>query len=143
VLEGRSFLFGEHATAADCSAYHAYWFLQTLCPERLEPYGGIREWMDRCASIGHGTARPMTSAEAIEVCRGDQRALPAQGGVDELSGVALGQRVSVRARDYGRDSVTGELVLADVDEVALQRTDDRAGRVVVHFPRIGYELMPA
>jgi hypothetical protein len=32
------------------------------------------------------------------------------------------------------------LVNADVDGFAVRRHDERAGEVVVHFPRIGYRV---
>ncbi len=41
---------------------------------------------------------------------------------------------------YGRDLVEGELVLIDADEIALRRRDPRLGDIVVHFPRLGYDL---
>ena len=42
--------------------------------------------------------------------------------------------------DYGLDPVSGELLQCDTDEIAVRRTDPRAGTVVVHFPRFGYQL---
>ena len=49
-----------------------------------------------------------------------------------------GQRVTVTPDDYGKVPVTGELVTLLRDEIAVRRTDARAGEVVVHFPRAGY-----
>ena len=46
----------------------------------------------------------------------------------------------MRPDDYARDAVEGELVFADGDEIALRRQDARVGEVVVHFPRLGYDL---
>ena len=40
------------------------------------------------------------------------------------------------------DPVDGELVFADADELAIARDDGRVGAVVVHFPRLGYDLRP-
>ena len=36
--------------------------------------------------------------------------------------------------------MTGELVIARLDEVAVRRRDERAGEVIVHFPRVGYQV---
>jgi hypothetical protein len=58
-------------------------------------------------------------------------------------GLAEGQRVTVTPDDYGKVPVEGELVTLRVQEVALRRVDERAGEVVVHFPRIGYVVAPA
>jgi hypothetical protein len=48
--------------------------------------------------------------------------------------------VRVRATDYGRDPVEGELVQFDRERMAVLRQDPIVGRVVVHFPRLGYDL---
>jgi hypothetical protein len=48
----------------------------------------------------------------------------------------------VRPNDTGRDPSEGELVHLAADEIAIRREDERAGTVIVHFPRIGYELRP-
>ncbi len=52
----------------------------------------------------------------------------------------LGAPVRVRADDHAQDPISGELVMIDDDEIALRRTDPQVGEVVVHFPRVGYEL---
>lgn len=53
-------------------------------------------------------------------------------------GIALGDEVEVAADDYALEPSTGRLVHCGVDELAIERTDARAGTVVVHFPRINY-----
>jgi len=53
-----------------------------------------------------------------------------------------GAQVMVRPGDMGRDPTLGTLVHLAEDEIAIERQDERAGRVIVHFPRIGYELFP-
>ncbi len=37
----------------------------------------------------------------------------------------------------------GELVTLNAHEIAVRRTDDKAGELVVHFPRAGYAITPA
>jgi hypothetical protein len=46
----------------------------------------------------------------------------------------------VNALDYAADPVAGRLVGLSGDEVVLERQDERAGIVHVHFPRIGYQI---
>jgi hypothetical protein len=48
--------------------------------------------------------------------------------------------VSVTPDDYGKVPVVGALVTLDLQEIAIRRVDERAGEVVVHFPRIGYTV---
>jgi hypothetical protein len=45
--------------------------------------------------------------------------------------------------DYGKVPVAGELVTLTLHEIAVRRRDERAGEVVVHFPRLGYVVAPA
>ena len=58
----------------------------------------------------------------------------------DVHGAALGDRVAIMPTDYALDPVEGELVLATASEFAVRRTDERAGTVAVHFPRIGFQL---
>ncbi len=60
--------------------------------------------------------------------------------VDATLGFEAGSEVTVNALDYGADPVAGRLVGLGVDEVVLERHDDRAGLVHVHFPRIGFQI---
>ncbi len=55
----------------------------------------------------------------------------------------LGATVRIRADDHAQDPIVGELVQIDADEIALRRNDPLVGEVVVHFPRLGYELRAA
>ena len=48
--------------------------------------------------------------------------------------------VTVAAADYAHDEIAGTLVGLDDDEVVIARDDARAGRVHVHFPRIGFHV---
>jgi hypothetical protein len=90
-------------------------------------------------AFGHGTSSPMTAKEALDVAASSNPATPrASKPFDEDP--PLGSQVRIRADDYGRDPVEGELVLADADEIALHRNDPRLGDIVVHFPRLGYDL---
>jgi hypothetical protein len=50
----------------------------------------------------------------------------------------MGQNVIVTPDDYGKDPVMGELLTLDHLRISVRRRDERAGEVVVHFPRLGY-----
>jgi hypothetical protein len=75
-------------------------------------------------------ARAATPAEAV-------------GTLIDTHGIAAGAQVTVTPADYALDPVAGELVMANEREYAIRRSDDRAGTVVVHFPRIGFQLRAA
>ena len=139
---GHAWIAGAQVTVADFAVYHPLWFMtarsQRLAHE-LAPYRRIADWMDRMRAFGHGNSLPMSGAEALDVATAAQPSTPrVSNPFDEDP--PLGRHVRIRADDYGRDPVEGELVLIDADEIALLRSDPRLGDIVVHFPRLGYDL---
>jgi hypothetical protein len=51
-----------------------------------------------------------------------------------------GNTVVIAADNFGLEPTEGELVAATRTRYTLRRTDERAGRVHVHFPRVGFTL---
>ena len=95
--------------------------------------------MTRMAAFGHGENHPMTAAMALGIAaRATPKPLGPLQPFDEDP--ALGTVVRIRADDYGRETVEGELVLIDWQEIAIRRNDTILGELVVHFPRFGYDL---
>lgn len=140
MLADDDFTFGEEPSVADLSIYHCLWFLQMLVPDLLPDSGPIPGWMERMAGFGHGSPSPLSSDEALEICRTAAKSEAAIPAVTLQAGPEVGDKVTVRADDWGRDIVEGTLVASGLDEIAISREDPRAGVVVVHFPRLGYEL---
>lgn len=136
------FLLGEAPCIADFSAYHSAWFLEKIAPEPLAPHANLRAWMVRIAAMPSATVTPLTSTDALRVCKDAPGDFQPEAPFEDASGITAGQRVVVRAADYGRDPVEGYFVLATANEIAIRREDPRAGTVFVHFPRIGYEIAP-
>jgi hypothetical protein len=141
-LRDRPFALGDAPSIADFSVYHCLWFLERLAPEPLAPFARVRGYMDRIASIAGKTPADMDANEALAVAKDGNGRWQPDAAAGDASGLAMGDTVVVRAVDYGRDPVTGVLVEAGADEFAVRRHDDRAGTVVVHFPRIGYGVEP-
>lgn len=140
LADGRPWLLGAQASIADLSVYHPLWFLQRTGPlaDILGPHQALRTWMARVSDLGHGErAGKLEATEAIAIARA---ATPVATQVQPGLGFVAGQRVSVTPADYARDAVLGELVGLDGHSVTLAREDERAGRVQVHFPRIGYAI---
>jgi glutathione S-transferase len=142
--DGRDWVAGDTVTVADLAVYHALWFFtartQLLAPE-LAPFERINEWMGCVRAFGHGSPTPLTGDDGLNIAAD---ADPAASRVSHFfdEDPALGTMVRMRAEDYGRDPVEGELVFLDNNEVALRRDDPSVGAVVVHFPRLGYDLRP-
>jgi glutathione S-transferase len=141
---GRDWIAGPAPTVADLAVYHALWFL-TARSERLafelKPYPLIARWMGRVRAFGHGTPTPMTAAEALAVAARSRPAVP-RPSRPFAEDPPIGSGVRIRADDYGRDPVDGELVMINAEEIALRRQEPALGEIVVHFPRLGYDLRP-
>jgi glutathione S-transferase len=137
--DGRQYLFGSALSAADFSVYHPLWFIQVrpLIVGELAPYKNVLAWMDRIAAIGHGAPSAMDSAEAVEIAN---RATAHVKPESDLDAFKVGDAVEILPTDYGLDPVAGELVVCNKEEFAVRRRDPRAGEVIVHFPRLNYEV---
>ena len=98
----------------------------------------IAEWEARLAAVSHGTRTEMDSKRALEIARA---ATPAShGGVDPKILSRSRHRVRVIPTDYGEFHVDGELAATTVQSMSLLRQDPIVGEVLVHFPKIGYEI---
>jgi len=142
LADGRPYLLGEQASVADFSVYHPVWFVRDAAKVGaiLERAPKLSAWTERMAAFGHGQAQDLSSTEALAVAReGKTEDLSGRAFID-FHGIPLGTRVAIAPIDYGIDPVEGELVLADANEYAVRRHDERAGTVVVHFPRLGFQL---
>jgi glutathione S-transferase len=138
--DGRRFLFSDAPTAADFSVYHPLWFIRVRPPilPLLTPFERVCRWLDQVAAIGHGSATEIDSSQAVEIAHRSTAATIV--GSCDADGFALGDAVEVLPIDYGLDPVAGELANCTLNEISVRRTDARAGEVVVHFPRLNYEL---
>ena len=140
--DGRPFLLGAVPSLADCALYNPVWFLQVRMgqgdsPSPLDRLPKLVEWSQRMKVFGSGNPSPMTAVEALDVAKA---ATPGATKVDDKdpSGLKAGQKVSVTPDDTGKVPVVGELVGLTPNRVAIKRSDERVGDVVVHFPRAGF-----
>ena len=139
-LASGGYLFGDAPTIADFSTYHLIWFVnrREVLRHYFEPFENLMSWYERIRAFGHGTVETISGDEALAIAKEAQP--------DEIEdavlpgGLEAGQRVAVMPIDYGFQPVTGELLAAGSDEIVLARTDDEAGGIVVHFPRLGFQV---
>ena len=149
MLSHQPYLLGAQPCIADFAAYHPLWLTRIRSPAHadiLQATPALMDWMDRMQAVGHGKMQQdldstqaiaiAASSEPLPVGRGP---LPGGSFADE-HGIAPGSRVSVTAESFGAEATEGELVAATRTHYSLRRTDNRAGTVHVHFPRIGYLL---
>ena len=105
-----------------------------------EPYAADRR-AGKSGCVRSDTASAPRSTPPTSACDRtliDGRCRPAGSRTATRWALKAGQRVTVTPDDYGKVPVAGELVTLQLQEVAVRRVDERAGEVVVHFPRIGY-----
>ncbi|KPK05336.1 MAG: glutathione S-transferase [Betaproteobacteria bacterium SG8_39] len=143
--DGRVFLLGNAPCTADFSVYHTVWPVGRVpaLAALLKPMPRLIAWMARMQAIGHGKSTTLSSSQALEISKAAKPA-PIKGAqAYETDGAALGDTVEVMPVDYALDPVRGELLNATTDEIAVRRSDPRAGTVVVHFPRMGFQLQKA
>jgi glutathione S-transferase len=137
--DGRPFLLGPLPSIADFSAAQSVWFMHLAPPiaEMLAAYPRIGTWYRRIHEFGQGEFTKMSSAEAIaEAARGEHAPL----AFAAETGLERGDEVTVTPTDYAHDAVAGALVGLSRQEVVIARTDPRAGKVHVHFPRIAFQI---
>ncbi len=143
LADGRRFLLGSAASIADFSAAQSIWFMRRASASgaMLGAYPAIGAWFARVTAFGHGEPTAMESADAIALAAGTHS--HAATSVSEGAGFSHGAAVAVSASDYAHDEIAGTLVGLDGDEVVVARDAARAGRVHVHFPRIGFHVKAA
>ena len=146
LADGRKFMTGDKPGLVDLHAMWDPWFLRRFAPAEAkwayDPYPQIAAWEQRLAAIGHGTREELAPAAALDIAR---RAEPAASlGVDASDplNIAAGTPVTVTPSDYAEVPVVGELVATSMQSVSIRRADPQVGTVVVHFPKIGYEIRP-
>jgi len=143
MVDMHPFLLGDAPCVADFAAYHPLWFSRVVNPAMagiLEATPNVVEWMDRMADIGHGQMSKLTSTEAIAIAAAAQPAPHADDTFQDDHGIALGSRVTINAETFGQEPTEGILRAATRTRYTLERTDERAGLLHVHFPRIGFVL---
>ena len=140
--DDRRHVLGASVSIADFSVYHCLWFVSRGGPlaSILDGYPRLRSWFERMKQIGHGVSDQMDSKAAVQLAANCKPAPVSPAEFIETHRLAFGAAVTVAAADYGTDPVAGELIISRSDEIGVRRTDSRAGTVVVHFPRVGFEI---
>ncbi len=143
--DGRPFWLGDEPGLADFHAYAEIWtaraYLQ-FSGGLFEPFTQMGQWEKRIAAIGHGDRSEISAEDAHAIARGSSPSPAKDVDPADALGFSAGALVEVTPDDYGRVPVQGRLVTLTVHEVAVEREDPVAGRVVVHFPRIGFRVSP-
>ena len=138
--DGRPYLLGAVPCIADFSAVQSIWFMQRVpaVATILLDHPKLVRWHERVAAFGHGESTRMTSGEAIALAASTMSFAPT--AVVAGQPFAAGDSVGITAADYAHDEIVGNVVGLDDDEIVVERRDERAGTVHVHFPRVGFHI---
>lgn len=140
------YLNGE-PSVSDAHAYMNPWFVARFVPQTgtqlLAEFPLVRAWMQRIEAWGHGTHSEMSRDEAVRIARATAPATKEVLDPNDPDGLMPGIAVTVAAIDYGREPISGRLVAASPQHVAIRRSDPAVGEVVVHFPRAGFTVQKA
>jgi glutathione S-transferase len=144
MLGSQAFILGAQPSIADFSLYHCLWFVFRGGPtaQIFEPFRRIEAWRERMRAFGHGSHDDLDSGAAVAIAHA-AAPLPSPGMNDDIHGIALGEKVVIAATDTGVDPIEGYLYATARERISITREDPRAGRVAVHFPRLGFELRRA
>ncbi|PLW81554.1 glutathione S-transferase family protein [Kineobactrum sediminis] len=143
LADGREYLLGATPSWADMQGYFPVWMCRGNIRDGeslLAAHTQLEKWEARMAAIGHGEYTELDAESALAVAREHSPATEAEVLPGLMAGLAVGTEVTVTPEDYGAVPVTGELVRLTHEDIALRRRDERAGEVVVHFPRLGYRV---
>lgn len=141
---GRAFMLGASPGLPDALCYHLVWFLRGRYaggPALIDRFANLAAWEQRVAAIGHGHPENMDSKQALDAARASTPTASECSDPDDPQGLAPGQRVGVVPDvDGGDPTVEGRVVSVDMDTIAIARSSQHLGDVVVHFPRVGYRV---
>lgn len=146
MLHGQEFLLGAHPCVADFAAYHPIWFTQERTPavaDILNASPEVKNWMQRMKAMGHGQSTELSAGASLQIAQSAAPAALPDDVFQDEHGIPLGSRVVIAADHFGLEPTEGELVAASRTRYTLRRTDERVGRVHVHFPRVGFTLKKA
>ena len=145
LADGRPFIGGDAAGHGDLALYANSWFLKVMpfaadFTERVFAFPRFAEWYGRVAAMGHGTRVESDAAKAIAIAKAAE---PSSITHSVEPGFTIGQSVLIRTEQSGDDPVAGALVHSGPDGIVIERESEEAGKLNIHFPRIGQIVLLA
>ena len=97
----------------------------------------IKQRYEECNERHQGE---LDSKDAIAIAR-DAKPAELSGSAALPEGLAIGDSVVVMPEEPGSGAVPGELAASGLHEFAIRRQSERAGELVLHFPREDYLIV--
>lgn len=141
-LSTANFIGGDTPTILDFSTYHCCWFVykNEVLKSDLGLFPALGAWIARMAEFGEGKSTSMTGEAAVKIAH-DSAIKDNQKMASIIDkNLTLGDTVEVMPIDYGFQPTQGKLLVASTEELVVKRTDQHAGEVAVHFPRLGFQI---
>ena len=144
LADGRLFLTGDAPGLADIQVFGVPWFTRAAMPvteQLLGKFSHLPAWEARVAKLGEGERQVIEAAEAHRVARDHSPDLGTDVDPDEPQQLTAGKPVRVESDDFSkRGAVDGLLLRASALELAIHRSTEEFGDLVIHFPRLGYRV---
>lgn len=139
--DGRDYVCGTSPGHADLLLYMNIRFVG-FAGRQPSDYGlAVKSWYERIDTIGYGDFEEWTGEQAIALAA---RSEPAgEYEVEAGSGFQSGDSVAIKTETPDPAAVSGKLIGLSKRRISIERMDDKAGKVHVHFPRLGQILTPA
>ena len=139
--DGRDYIGGEQPGHADLMLYMNIRFVGFAGRKPSDFGSQVAAWFNRIDAIGYGDFEEWTTKQAIAHARelvpfGDYE-------VETGHGFSAGDAVSIKTESPDRATVNGTLLGLNNRQITIERTDDTAGKLHVHFPRLGQILTSA
>jgi len=142
--DGRKFLTGPDAAAIDAQIYHVMWFVHGRWeggPGLIGQYANVARWMDTVKALGHGQQSDLSAEDALSIAKTATTSTAVFIDSNDPQALQEGQRVSIKPDvNGGEQAVHGNVRLANVETIAIDRISELVGDVCVHFPRSGYRV---
>jgi glutathione S-transferase len=142
-LAAAPFVSGDAAGYADYALYHNLWFIERSQPALIDGsrHPRLAAWMAAIAAGGHGQREELSAAESLAVARSAQpQAVTYVSDTKDVSGISVGDTISVTAEYNGVESVEGRVIGINRERLSMIREAPEVGRVAVHFPRFSYVI---
>ncbi len=141
-LVKQPFILGNSFSLADAACFHCVWFLRAepTAFSLAQKFPNVMKWFERIDAMGYGDVKPMDPDEALKIARESTPATPSSADPADPNGLKPGMRVSVTPEDYGFDPVAGIVVTSSIHGIAIEREDPELGKIVNHFPKVGFRI---
>lgn len=142
---GTPFLNGDGPGISDLAAHMNIWFLASVFPAQaaslLAGFDALASWRTSLENFGQGRRKEISGSQALQL------AVTHEPEVTHFlhdpvgyQGIAPGSPVVVMADDYGRDPISGNLVVVSDQRIVIRRETPDLGALNIHFPGSGFVL---